>query len=170
MERVEVPDDDNGTSDSPRTTTAECDPGQVLYGTGWELDYAGGRVFIDAARVDTVNPDPTYVNVTAYEDSNYAANWDLTAYGVCGDPDVDVEVEYDAHAYGQDAAQEEDVQCDSGYTVTGIGGSLNGDSGDNLMDRLQPSTSLRKVTVGGRINGTPDIDWALDVYAICAAN
>jgi hypothetical protein len=167
MERIEVPDDDNGTSDSPRTTVAECDNNRVIYGTGWQLSGAGGNVFIDAARVDQV-ADPIDVAVTAYEDANYAANWDLTAYAICGDPDVPVYVEYDFSTYAADPYHEVDVQCDPGYTVTGIGGALNGDSGDNLMDRLQPSTSLRKATVAGRINGTPNIDWGVDVFAICA--
>lgn len=166
MELVEEPSLDNGTSRSPRVAIAECDAGQALYGTGFKLDGAGGEVFIDSVRPDAALTTNT---VGAYEDNNYAPNWDLTAYAVCGDPVANMSLEYDTSSYDTDPTHTSDVECPSnGSTLTGIGGYLVGASGDNLMDRLQPNTGLRKATAGGRANGVVGISWGQDVYAICA--
>ena len=101
LERVSGSAPDNGTSASHKAATATCTTGKILVGTGFQLDQANGKVFVN--RVWPTGVDDG-VQVDAYDDllnatgqvalgdlvapPVYNGVWDLKAFAICIDKGV----------------------------------------------------------------------------------
>jgi hypothetical protein len=63
---------------------ASCAAGEVLIGTGYEINDAAGMTVANDLRPNgSTMAGPTNVAVNAYKTQDFATNWSVTAYAVC---------------------------------------------------------------------------------------
>jgi hypothetical protein len=193
LTRVAATSPDNGTSATEKTAVAACPVGLTVYGTGFELTGADGKVF-----VNDVLPDAglTSVTVTAYNDllnangwefvgpvqpTPFTGVWDLTGYAICGQSrGQDVLLSSYADSYGVMNVNAQAPQCTAGTLLTGagidIGQSLPGPSWVALKklglaahtSREDPralATALNRATMFGSSEFTNL--WWVTTYSIC---
>jgi hypothetical protein len=170
--RVETaPSAANGSSVSPRSAYAFCDPGEVVFSAGFELSFEDGNVFI--AEMEPV-PALDRVEIQAVEDFfTYTDNWDVTAYAICGVPDTSTVELTTAVSSGQNSNEVNIVEaaCDAGATTIGIGGATHDTAGNGytntVQDRFSYTFGLTEIETAARENGGgPDL-WEQLSYAIC---
>jgi hypothetical protein len=59
--------------------------------------------------------------------------------------------------------------CPPGKQVTGVGGEITGGLGEVSMNRLEPDTALKSVTVRAEeVGGNSGRQWSVQAYAMCA--
>lgn len=79
---------ENGTSDTNKTAVAACPAGKTLYGTGFELNGADGKVMVNEVVPDALLRSVT-VTALNYNPSDptkpFAGVWDLAGFAICGD-------------------------------------------------------------------------------------
>lgn len=153
-------------SDGYKSATATCPAGKKLISVGARTHGGGGQVVID-----DIMPSNTlnWVQVTTYEDeSGYAGNWSMWAYGVCANPLPGLEFRT---ATGPVDSTDDvvGVACSPGKKVHGVGGSINGGLGEVRYAGLYPAGGLGSATAIAleEPNGQ-STTWYTRVYAICA--
>lgn len=125
----------SGTGSSV-SATAECDPNDRLLSAGFEFTGAPGRIHLTALRLTE-----TGVTAKGREDSGHTtASWDVKAIAICAPLDpTQTDLESHAGTTNSDTHQET-LDCDTGFQVTGAGGSVTPEPG--AADYIQ-LTSLR---------------------------
>jgi hypothetical protein len=163
--RVEGASGANGSDLAPRSAFALCEDGQVVFGTGFRVDNAGGNVL-----VAEVEPNASLDQVEVEARTNGGTpEFDLYAYAVCGDPNGStVELVTETSDFGNDPSFEAQTErCPQG-AVTGVGGKVTDDTDDILLDRFELNPSVTRVTVRGWDNDLAGLDYDVTSFAICA--
>jgi len=156
-----------------KTATATCRDGKQLVGAGAVLNNAGARVVIDSIVPNgSPNTAPTAVTVKAVEDeTGTAANWSVTAYGVCTRLAVTNLVRVSAaSAVNSNSARAAVATCPSGSrTLLGSGFDIVSGSGEaNISDLIPDLGGDGTVTVRAHEDSTGlGSNWWLTAYAIC---
>jgi len=73
-------------SSSGKSAVANCPPGKVLVGTGYNTNNGKSGVFPNEETdivIDAVFPSPTNVSVVALEEEPTSVNWSVTARAIC---------------------------------------------------------------------------------------
>jgi hypothetical protein len=171
---VTQPSTVDGTSTAPRSAFAFCDhnPGDVLFGSGFQLNDAGGEVFIAEMEPD-VGLLGEFVEVEGREDGpNITRNWDLTAYAICGQP-AGATVDWMSATSTFDSDRHHSAttaDCPAGSTVTGIGGKVSDSFDDVMQDRFSVNDLMTATTATGREDGNNILgDWSETAFAICVS-
>jgi hypothetical protein len=159
---------DTGGFNSPgsKTITANCPPGQKVFGPGGTVDLGYGEVVLDEF---VPSADLTSVTVQALEHGNSSLNWDVTAYAVCADP-VDYMLRvFDDSPQNTSSPKNVTVSCPPGLKVYGIGAEIINGQGNVTLDDLDIDESLTFVDVGayGWHGTTVANAWAVRAYAVC---
>jgi hypothetical protein len=171
--RVTAPSAANGSSVAPRSAFAFCQSGEVLFGSGFELNNAGGDVFIVEMEPEVSSLGDEFVEVEGREDGpNVTRNWDITAYAICGQPaGATVDWISATSALDSDATNSATTaECPAGSTVTGIGGKVSDNFDDVMQDRFSVNDLLSATTATGREDGNNVVgDWSETAFAICVS-
>jgi hypothetical protein len=170
---VTAPSVANGSSQAPRSAFAFCQPGEVLFGSGFELNTAGGDVFIAEMEFEVSSSGDEFVEVEGREDGpNITRNWDITAYGICGQP-AGATVDWISATSTFDSSATHSAttaECPSGSTVTGIGGKVTDSFDDVMQDRFSVNDLLSATTATGREDGNNILgNWSETALAICVS-
>lgn len=166
-----IPIDSATNSVSPKTVTPTCPGPTRLYGLGGEITGGLGSVVMDDL---TPNSGLTGVTVTAYENGDYAPNWRITGYAICGNPVATMQrmaVSNPAPPAPADGVSPKSAitpVCPAGTQVHGAGGTITGGLGDVTLDDLTPSGALNSVTATGYAIAGFNGPWRITAYAICA--
>lgn len=155
-------------STSPKAATATCPAGKKLIGTGARLIGDAGQVLLD----DIVpSAGLTSTSVVAYEDqTGYAGNWQLWAYGVCANPLANQSLQTADTLPANSSDDAVGAACPGGTRLHGLGGAITGATGRALFGGLYPDAALTtSVAVTIEQNGGYTGNWYTRVYAICAS-
>jgi hypothetical protein len=67
-----------------KEVTVPCEQGEVLVGSGYELNGSTGEVVIEAIEIDgDAGTPPTTVEVDAFREDGFEGSWTLTVYALC---------------------------------------------------------------------------------------
>ena len=67
-----------------KEVVVSCQAGEVLVGTGYELNGSTGEVVIEAIEIDgDEDTAPTSVEVDAFREDGFEGSWSLRAYAIC---------------------------------------------------------------------------------------
>jgi hypothetical protein len=154
------------SSSADKTIKADCPAGKVVTGGGGYLTTSPdveGHVALD--RLEPA-ADGSGFTATMREVVDTPDPWRLTALAVCVPAPAGRQV---VSATGLN--QDDLVTTPSCGTksVIGMGGRINGGSGEVVLDDIQPSFDLKTVTVRGfPVPGGSDNSWTITAYAVCA--
>jgi hypothetical protein len=154
------------SSSSSRTATATCPGTKKVVGLGARVSGGGGQVMLDDM---APNAALTSVTATAYEDDNgYAGNWSLWAYAVCANPLPGLELRT-ATSASDSFDKGVFVPCPVGKRVHGVGGMMNGATGQALYGGVYPNATLTSTTAISveDSNGYAG-NWSVTTFAVCA--
>lgn len=157
-------------STSPKNAYAYCPQNLKVYGLGFEIVDAQGKVTVDDLEIDV---NLQYVNVGAYEiGAGTTEPWSLVAYAICGN-EADTMTRTDAAepTTGDNPViikQAATPSCAPGTTVTGIGGEITGGVGGVSYGRITFGPGGADATA--RTNGSATPSWSLAVHAVCASS
>lgn len=146
-----------------RSPTAYCPAGSVLYGVG--ADHTNNHHILFRGVSPLTNGA---AEAGAQEDySGTTANWQQTAYGVCG-PRLSGQVyAQQASASNSNAVRTVSVGCPPGLVVIGAGAKLRGGEGRVKVDNIRPTETT--VTVDASEDGVGSTNnWDVVAHAICA--
>jgi hypothetical protein len=158
----------NDDGDDSTSATATCSAGKKLLSTGARILNGDGQVLLD----DLVpSAALTSVNVKAFEDeSGYAGDWTLAAYGVCANPVAGLQRVSDDGTVGASEDEAVGVPCPAGKKAYGMGASIVGGYGEAHFGGLYPSGDLDSATVVTVEDPTgQDDNWWSVIYAICGS-
>lgn len=175
-EVVRVSHDSASDSLPTKTSTATCPVGKQLVGAGANINNGGARVIIDEIRPNgSPYTAPTAVTVKAFEDeTGTAANWSITAYGICTSlPITDLVRVSATSAVSSNNARAAVASCPPGNrTLLGSGFDIGAGNGEvNVSDLIPDLTGLSgepEVVVRAHedSNGL-DSNWSVTAFAIC---
>jgi hypothetical protein len=112
------------TSDSSRSATATCPNGKKVISAGAAVAN-GGRDVVLQLIVPNNNLD--WVAANAYEDeTGYHGNWQLTAYAVCANSLLGLELVVGTSPVAEGSNTFADVDCPDGKELLGLGGHAFG--------------------------------------------
>lgn len=150
-----------------KTVKADCPAGRVVSGGGGYLT-TSPQVESEVA-LDRLEPaaDGSGFTATMREAVDTPDTWRMTALAVCVPQPAGWQV-VSATGGNQDGLVTT-PSCGSIRSVIGVGGRINGGSGDVVLDDVQPSFDLKTVTVRGfPIPGGADTSWSVTAFAVCA--
>jgi len=156
----------NGTD--LKSVTARCPAGTQLTGASGQINGAVGNVVMDDLRPNGAVPNG--VTVTGAE-IDPEASWSATAIALCANPLPGL-VRVTATSASNSSNKSATATCPRGKKLVGLGGELNGATGEVVIDDYRPSEFLTGATVTG--NEAVDLDgafggnWTVTAYAICA--
>jgi hypothetical protein len=152
-------------STSPKSAVAGCPDGKKVIGAGGSASPATGV----ALRSDRPTTGLFHVNASATETGNGTSSyWNVTAYAFCANDGAMPGLELISAVSDFDSTSPKSavVSCPTGKRVIGAAGSANTGTGV-VLTRIQPSTDLSSVRVGGIDTGTAD-NWSVTATAVCA--
>ena len=170
---IRVSSESVSNSSAQKTATATCAAGRQLVGAGANINNGGPRVIIDEIVPNgSANTAPTAVTVKALEDEvGTAANWSITAYGICTQlPITDVVRVSATSAVNSNATRAAVASCPpSNRTLLGSGFDISSGNGQVNVHDLIPS-----LAGDGQLSARAHEDstglagnWSLTAYAIC---
>jgi hypothetical protein len=149
-----------------KTVKADCPNGKVATGGG---GYLTTSPQVDGfVALDRLEPaaDGSGFTATMREVASTTDTWRLTALAVCVPAPAGRQVVSNTGGNQQDLVTTPSCGTKS---VIGMGGRINGGSGEVVLDDIQPSFDLKTVTVRGfAIPGGADNSWTVTAYAVCA--
>lgn len=153
---------------TPKSAIALCPAGTSLYGTGYELQAAGGQVFPSIVR-----PDVALTNVTvgAFAHGGFAGNWNLIAYAICSAPAADMQL-VTAQAALNPASPKAITTpaCVApADNVHGVGAEVSGGPGDVMLELMAPNPALTTATTAADERVAVGTNWTAIAYAICSS-
>jgi hypothetical protein len=160
-------------SSSDKTVTTTCPAGKKLVGAGAILNNGGTRVIIDSIVPNgSPNTAPSAVTVKALEDeTGTAANWSVTAYGVCTSLPITSVVRVSAtSAANSNPTRAAIATCPHGtHTLLGSGFDIVTGNGEvNMHDLIPDLSGDGQVTVRAHEDSTGfGGTWSLTAYAVC---
>jgi hypothetical protein len=167
---VEAPSTANGQPVAPRSAYAFCPAGQVMFGTGFKVNDAGGNILIAEVEPET-NPMTGVldrVEVEVRQDNGFAGGFDQFAYAVCGDADGSVvTLESQTSATGTDPSYEVTTGACPQGSVTGVGGKVTDNVDGVLLDRFELNPSVTRTTVRGWDNAMLGGPYDVTAFSIC---
>jgi hypothetical protein len=160
------------SSASSRSATATCPNGKKVISAGAAVANGGGDVVL---QLIVPNNNLDWVAVNAYEDeTGYNGNWQLTAYAVCANSVLGLELVVAASPVGDGSAMNTaTVACPDGKELLGLGGHAFGgvpSFGELYLYFVYPHQGDPWSAV---VLGTTDetgfaTGWFVGAYAICA--
>jgi len=152
---------------SDKSIKANCPGGTVVTGGGGYLTTSqAAEPFVALDRLEPAG-DGTGFTATMREVAVYPGTWRHTALAVCAPEPPGWAVLSNTGANQQQYVTT--PTCGTGRNVIGIGGRINGGSGEVILEDLTPSFDLETVTVRGvAIPGGDDDSWTVTAYAVCA--
>ena len=155
------------SNNSDKTIKATCPSGKVVTGGGGYLTLSQAAEAHVA--LDRLEPaaDGSGFTATMRKVDGYGGNWMVTALAICAPAPAGWQV-----VSSTGANQDQYVttpSCGAGKSVIGMGGRINGGSGEVVLDDVQPAFDLKTVTVRGvAIPGGADNTWTVTAFAVCA--
>jgi hypothetical protein len=154
------------SSDSVKGHSDSCSGSKQLISLGARVLNGGGQVYLDDMAVDS-DINTTYV--TAYEDEDgYSGDWNLYSFGVCANPLPGLELR-SATTVADSTDDAIGVSCTGTKKVHGLGGMMNGATGEAFYAGLYPSEDL---TLSGAVTREDSTglaaNWTTQIFAICA--
>jgi hypothetical protein len=112
------------SSDSSRSATATCPGGKKVISAGAEVINGGDDVVL---QLIVPNNHLEWVAANAYEDqTGYNGNWQLTAYAVCANSLLGLELVVETSPVGEGPSTYAQVECPDGKELLGLGGHAFG--------------------------------------------
>jgi hypothetical protein len=146
--------------------TAPCPAGKIVYGGGYRVDEGSGKVAIDELNYD---PNLAWVSSTAYVYDSTVGDFSLTTQAICAAPPA-IHSLLSAAVTSRNSVTPKITTtgiCPSGTQVAGVGGRLDGVTGDGSLDDLQPKTAQGVGEAEGREIGAYGSSWDLVTEAVC---
>ncbi len=150
-----------------KSATATCTGSRQLISAGARILNGDGQVIIDEFYP---NGGLTSVTATGYEDeTGFAGNWTILAYGVCANPLPGLELKSVTSAPVDSADDAIGVACNGTKKVHGLGGMIDGGQGEVIYGGIYPSSDLTQGVVVAIEEGNGQAsNWWSRVYIICA--
>jgi hypothetical protein len=153
-------------SATTKSATATCDEGKRILGGGGYILGGGRRV--QFTRLQPNGSSDTYV-VTATEIGDYAGNWRVSAYGICGEAPAGLEYKSFHSFSNSDEVKIGTALCTPGKKVLGTGARTENGDGQVIIEDIMPAGSLQSVTVTTVEDSTGySGNWSMWSYAVCA--
>jgi hypothetical protein len=157
----------DGTT-TTKVAVASCPAGKRLYGTGYKLTGANGKVFPSAVR-----PDEALTEVTVRADAHggFTGDWDLIAYAVCAKPAAHMRLLTARSSADPSPSKTVTTEaCPGTAHVHGVGAEISGGWGDVVLTAMAPSSlSLTRSQAGAHAHEPVETDWTVRSYAICSS-
>jgi len=155
------------SNSSDKTIKANCPSGKVVTGGGGYLTLSqSAEAYVGLDRLEPA-ADGSGFTATMREAKPYANNWMVTALALCAPAPAGWQVLSNTGANLQEYVTT--PSCGAGKNVIGLGGRINGGSGDVILDDVTPSFDLKTVTVRGvAVPGGVDVTWTVTAFAVCA--
>ena len=158
-------------TESGKTATAFCQPGDVVVGGGaWADDFGANRVML--TQLQPVKGGSTTLDrfaAAAQSPPGFNGIWDLTAYALCADPlDGHQIVSHDTDPASPTFLATE-AECPGDKLTIGTGSRILTPARRVGLQLSRPSGPLdiSRTTAREITGGNPD-DWRLVSYAVCA--
>jgi hypothetical protein len=149
-----------------KSATATCDEGQRILGGGGFI--TGGGRQVQFTRLQPNGSSDTYV-VTATEIGNYAGNWRVSAYGICGEAPAGLEYKSFHSFTNSDELKTGAAQCSAGKKVLGTGARTEGGDGQVIIEDIYVPENLLYVSATVVEDSTGySGNWSMWSYAVCA--
>ena len=149
-----------------KSATATCDEGQRILGGGGFLTGGGRRV--QFTRLQPNGSSDTYV-VTATEIGDYAGDWRVSAYGICGEAPAGLEYKSFHSFNNSDELKTGAAQCSTGKKALGTGARTEGGDGQVIIEDLYVPENLLYVSATAVEDSTGySGNWSMWSYAVCA--
>jgi hypothetical protein len=154
-------------SNSPKSAGISCSGSKQLISTGARILNGDGQVIIDEL---WPSPNLTTVTSTGYEDeTGYAGNWSIYAYGVCANPLPGLELKSVTSAPVDSSDDAIGVACNGAKKVHGLGAMIDGGQGEVVYGGIYPSADLTTGVVVAIEEGNGQAsNWWSRIYIICA--
>jgi uncharacterized protein with FMN-binding domain len=171
LQREWLPSPDDSTS--PKPGAVDCDPGQTMLGTGFDIIGGKGEVgaysvvpAVDAAGRafgDTVN---------AAEVDSLTSKWHVNAFAICADSVYPQQVIFADGGATSNASAAETVYCPFGTVATGTGYEVASAVGQIIVTSVDPGGSTTSETDRSSISASEEdgttLAWTPRSYVICA--
>jgi hypothetical protein len=162
-------------SNSAHFATASCPAGTKAYGVGGQITGGVGNVFFGDIypTLGTTSSSSGGGIVSAYEHGDYAGNWQVTAYAICGSPASTMVQVAEPAASSSDSPKQVTAICPAGTQVHGIGNvAFFGFAGFgniviNSIDTVGGTLNFGEVIAYE--NGNIPDNWLMTAVAICAS-
>ena len=161
-----VPAQSADDSVTTKSATAICPEGTRILGGGGFITGGGRRV--QFTRLQPNGSSDTYV-ATATEIGDYAGNWHVSAYGICGEAPAGLEYRSFHSFSNSDEVKIGTALCTTGKKVLGTGARTENSDGQVIIEDIYLPSGLQSVTVTTVEDSTGySGNWSMWSYAVCA--
>ena len=158
-------------SASPKSASATCPAGTVIYGGGGHLFNASG----DQVRLSGLRPLVSLVGLTGFratateDDNGHAGAWSVTAYALCGPKLPGWQVVWSTSPSTSNPWNSASVNCPAGKKVISAGAEVSHGDDDVVLQIIFPDASLDWVSTNAYEDETGyNGSWEVTAYAVCA--
>ena len=149
-----------------KSATATCPEGKRILGGGGFI--TGGDRRVQFTRLQPNGSSDTYV-ATATEIGDYAGNWRISAYGICGEAPAGLEYRSFHSFSNSDEVKVGTAHCSNGKMALGTGARTEGGDGQVIIEDIYVPAALQSVTVTTVEDSTGySGNWSMWSYAVCA--
>lgn len=154
-------------SSSDKALSVSCPANKIVTGGGAYLTTspdAWGRVGVDRLE-PLANGSGFIATMREAGPVGYDGDWRFTTRAICVSPPSGYQV---VAVTGAAGTQYVTASCGT-KSVIGMGGRVNGGTGDVVLDQVVPSADLKSVTVRGvPVQGATTTGWSVTAFAVCA--
>lgn len=149
-----------------KSATATCPEGTRIFGGGGYI--SGGDRRVQLTRLQPNGNSNTFV-ASATEIGDYAGNWRISAYGVCGEAPAGLEYNSFHSASNSNASKMGTAPCSFGKRALGAGARTEGGDGQAIIEDIYVPGTLQSVTVTTLEDSTGySGNWSMWAYSVCA--
>ena len=153
-------------STATKSVTAPCPVGKSVLGGGGSISGGGGNVHF--TRLNAVGGGTNGFVAAASENGNYANNWSITAYAICG---TAANLQYLSAITASNTDNHKDAQrnCPTGSLPLHFGVQITGSIGDVIIGAFGSTVGWNGSKVSAtRAPGGSTANWALTAHVVCA--
>jgi hypothetical protein len=153
-------------STSSKEALAVCPAGTRILGGGGFIN-GGGRQ-VGFTRLQALGSSDRFAAAAA-ENGAYAANWQVHAYGICGQAPAGLQYIGFQTASNSNSFKSATASCPAGKQLISVGARTTNGGGDVVLDDLRPNAALTSATITGYEDEAGFAgNWSLWAYGVCA--